>query len=173
MDSAGGDQTDVKVGEADGDQTRPGQEHVSFIQKGEAAPGRETGFAEGGARKTIKLTASEVAERVTRKSVEREHDDVHAHDDRAEADTKVAIPVVGDDGVVPEEDKEQNRKIKEITVNVLKDKGKPSFAPVFSFRGLPDRASRRIEKKSAVIRFAVVVARGTKTEWSPEDEQRG
>jgi len=171
VDGAAGDQTDIKVREADGDQTGPGQKHVAIIQKADAAPGGETGFAEGGARETVEFSTSEMAERVAGKRVQREHDDVDAHDQSAQAYTEMAAEIVGEHGVVPEKPKKYERQIEKIAVNVLEDKGKRRFALVAASGRLADGTSRWIEKKRAVIRFAVVVARGAKPEGSGEDEQ--
>lgn len=173
MDGAAGDHTDVKVREADGDETRPGQKHVAIVQEADAAPGGETGFAEGGAGETVEFSSGEMAEGVAGKRVQREHDDVDAHDQSAEADSEMAIEIVGEDGVVPEKSKEHEREVEEIPVKILEDKRKSRFALVVAFGRLTDGASGRIEKKCAVVGFAVVVAGCAKTKRSSKDEQRG
>ncbi len=77
-------------------------------------------------------------------------------------------------GVVPEEAEKNNREIKKVAMNVLQDKWKRSFATiVFANGGFANGAGRRIEKKGAVVGFAVVVAGGAKAERRAENEDGG
>src|ERR1700676_2707834 len=173
MDSPAAHQAYVKVGKANGNQTRPGQKHVAVIQEADATPSGETGFAEGGARETVKFSACEMAEGVAGKGIQREHDDVDAHDESAKADTEMAVEIVSEHGVIPEKPKKYKRKIEKIPVNILQDERKCRFALVFPFGRLADGASRRIEKKCPVISLPIVVAGGAKTQRACKNEQRG
>src|SRR4029077_3605440 len=141
--------------------------------KGDGAPGGETGFVERGAGETVEFSACEMAEGVAGKRIQREHDDVDAHDQSAEADSEMAIEIVGERGVVPEKSKEHEREVEEIPVKILEDKRKSRFALVAAFGRFTDGASGRIEKKRAIVGFAVVVAGCAKTKRSSQDEQRG
>src|SRR5438270_2169835 len=58
-------------------------------------------------------------------------------------------------------------------MRVLQDEGKLSFAQVAAPGFFRDCAARGIEKKGAIIGFAIVVASNTKTERAPQNQQRG
>src|SRR5450432_2797888 len=58
-------------------------------------------------------------------------------------------------------------------MHILQDKRKRGLAAIFAFGGLAHGAGRRIEKKSAIVRFAVVVAGGAKPERAGEHQQSG
>src|SRR5580693_3888885 len=171
MYSAAGHQAHVKVGRADGDQATPGQKHVALVEKGDAAPDSVAGLAESGAREAIEFASGKVAKRMAGKRVEREQDDVCGQDKCADADAKVAVEVEGDDGVVPEKQDEHDRQVKKIAVNILQDKRKLRFPLILAIGRFTHSACRRIEKKRAVVSFAVVIARSAKPERSREDEQ--
>src|SRR5579862_9629975 len=124
MDSAAGHHADVKVREADGDEARPGQGHVAIVQKADAAPSGEAGLAKRGAGEAIEFSASEMAERVARKRIQREHDDVDGHHQGADADAEMTVEIVGEHDVIPEKTKEHEREIEKVAVNVLQDERK-------------------------------------------------
>src|SRR5208282_1362587 len=172
MNCAAGHQPDIKIGRTDRDQAAPGEEHVALVEKTEAAPGGKSGFAEGGAGEAVEFASRKVTQRVARKRVEREQNHIRSQNQSADSNPKMAVEIEGLDSVMPEKQDEHDREVKEIAMNVLQDKGKPGLALILAFGRLADRASRRIEKKSPVIRFSVVVAGGTKTERPGEDQQR-
>src|SRR6266704_2567690 len=138
MDRAAGHHAHVKVGETDGDETRPGEQHVALVQKGYATPSGKARAAEGRARKAIQLSASEMAQRVTGESVEGEQGHVQRQDDRTDTHSKVTIKKERAEGIVPEKDEEQNREVEEIAVNILEDKRKRGFATIVAARRLTD-----------------------------------
>ncbi len=68
----------------------------------------------------------------------------------------------------------ENCEIEKVAMNVLQDEGKTRFRhDSFAQAGFAYGASGRIEKKSAVVGFAVVVAGGAETEGRAEDQQGG
>src|SRR5438876_9936715 len=161
LENAGGEHPDVEIGEADGDEAGPGEDHVTFIEQAKKAPGRVARNAERGAGKTIELSADDMTKRVTGKGVGGEENDVDEHDECAEADTEFAAEEEGFGGVVPEEAEKNNREIEEVAMNVLQDERERRFtAIVFADRRFADSAGGRIKKKGAIVSFAVVVARG-------------
>src|SRR5882757_7626581 len=174
LESAGSEHPDVKIGEADGDEAGPGKNHVTFIEQAKKAPRGVARNAERGAGEAVELSADDVTKRVAGKSVESEEADVDEHDECAEADTEFAAEEEGFGGVVPEEAEKNNREIEEVAMNILQDERERRFAAiVFANGGFADGAGRRIEKKGAIVGFAVVVAGGAKAERSAENEKRG
>src|SRR5580658_1075242 len=111
-------------------------------------------------------------QRVAGKRVEREQDDVRGQDQTAKPDAKVAVEVEGHDSVVPKKQDEHNCEVEKIAVNILQDERKFRFAPIFAIGRFTDGARRRIEKKRAVVSFAVVIAGSAKPERARENEQR-
>ena len=75
-------------------------------------------------------------------------------------------------GVMPKEGDEEDRKIKKVAMDVLKDKGKRRLAAILAVRRFPDRAGRGIEEKRAVVGFAVVVARSAKAQRAGKNQER-
>src|SRR5260221_1989954 len=174
LENAGSEHPDVEIGEADGDEAGPGEDHVTFIEQAKETPCRVARNAERGAGETIELSADDVTKRVAGERVEREEADIQEHDYCAEADAEFAAEEEGFYGVVPEEAEKNNREIKKVAMNVLQDKWKRSFATiVFANGGFANGAGRRIEKKGAVVGFAVVVAGGAKAERRAENEDGG
>src|SRR6266436_8168360 len=106
------------------------------------------------------------------KSVERKKNDVESEDEGADADAEGAIEEEGANGVVPEKNDEQNRKVEEIAMDILEDKRKCCFAAIVAARGFADGAGGRVQEKRAVVGFAVVVARGAKAQRANKNEQR-
>ena len=59
-------------------------------------------------------------------------------------------------------------------MNVLKDEGKAALPRVILAKaGFTDGASGRIEKKGAIVSFAVVVASGAKTKRRAKNQDSG
>src|SRR5882724_11711757 len=174
LESAGSEHPDVEIGEADGDEAGPGKDHVTFVEQAKEAPCGVARNAERGARETIELSADDVTKRVTGKSVGGEENDVDEHDECAEADAEFAAEEEGFGGVVPEEAEKNNREIEEVAMNILQDERERRFAAiVFANGGFANGAGGRIEKKGAVVGFAVVVAGGAKAERSTENKDCG
>ena len=174
LENAGSEHPDVEIGEADGDEAGPGEDHVTFIEQAKEAPCRVARNAERSARETIELSADDVTKRVAGESVESEEADVDEHDECAEADVECAVEIESFDGVVPEEAEKKDGEIKKIAMNVLQDKRERRFAAiVFANGGFANGAGRRIEKEGAVVGFAVVVACGAKAERGAENEDGG
>ena len=173
LESAGSKQADIEIGGAHGDEAGPGENHVSFVKQAEKTPCGVTRHAESGAGETVELAADDVAQGVARKSVGGEEADVDEHDDRTEADAEFAVEYECLYGVVPEKTDKEDGEIEKVTMDVLQDEGKTSFAAIiFAESGLSYGAGGRVEKKGAVVGFAVVIAGGAKAERCAEDENR-
>jgi hypothetical protein len=174
LKNAGSEHPDVEVGEADRDEAGPGEDHVALVEKAKKAPSGVARRAEGGAGETIEFAANDMPQRVAGEGVSREKDDVHEHDQSAKADAEFATEIEGSEDVIPEKTQENDGEIEKITMNILQDEGKRSFATiVFADRRLADGAGRWIEKEGAIVGFAIVIAGGAKTERRAEDEEGG
>ena len=170
MDCATGHHTYIEISEADGKETAPGKEHVVLVQKSGEAPDSEARAAEGRAREAIELASGKVTQRVAGKRVERKEGDVKSEDQCAYAHTKAAVEEKRTEGVVPEKRNKENGKIEEVAMEVLKDEGKSCFAAIIPARGFTHGAGRRIEKKRAIVGFAVVVACGAKAQRANKNQ---
>src|SRR5262249_37801866 len=147
---------------------------MAFVEDSQKTPRGVARRAECRTRETIEFAADDVAKGVAGKSVKSEKDNVHEHDERAEADAKFAVETEGFNNVVPEEAQKKNGEIKKVAVNVLKDEGKATLARiVLAVVGFADSAGGRIEKKGAVVSFAVVVARCAETQRPAENQNGG
>ena len=144
-----------------------------FVQETETAPSFKTGAAECRARKTIKFAAGKMTQRVAGKGVEGKKNDVDRQDERADADAEMSAEEERPNGVMPKKRNEENRKIKEVAMNVLQDEGKRRLAAIIAVRRFPDRASGGVEEKRAVVGFAVLVARSAKTQRAGENQESG
>src|SRR5260370_21040908 len=151
MDRAAGHHAHVKVGETDGDETGPGEQHVALVQEGYATPGTETGKAERRAREAMQLSASEMPQRVAGESVEGEQGHVQRQDDRTDTHSETTSKKERAEGILPKKNEEQNREVEEIAVNILEDKRKRGFATIVAARRLTHRAGGGGEKKNAGI----------------------
>lgn len=172
MNGAGGEQADVEIGEAHGEEAAPGEEHVALVQKSGETPDGETGAAERGAREAIEFASGEMAEGVAGKGVERKERDVDGEDQRANANAEPAVEEEGADGVVPEKTNKEDGNIEKITVKILQDERKLRFATVFAAGRFTHGASGRVQKKRAVVGFAVIVASSAKSEWASKNQER-
>src|SRR5277367_14621 len=110
-----------------------------------------------------------MAERVAGEGVEREHDDVEAHDEGADADAEVAVEIIGEDDVVPEEGQEDESDVEKIAVKILQDEWELCLALVFAIGGLGDGAGGWIQEEGAIVGFAIVIAGGAETKRASED----
>lgn len=112
-----------------------------------------------------------MTQRVTAKCVATEQDDVHCQHNRSNADAEM-LPArgVGEPDrfphVVRQDQNEEQRKVKEIAMDVLHDERKGIFTQIFLAR-LAHRASRRVSPKSFVISASVVVTGKPKTRGRP------
>src|SRR5882724_3577113 len=141
LENAGSEHPDVEIGEADGDQAGPGEEHVALVEEAKKAPAGMARRSEGGAGETIEFAADDVAKRVAGEGVSREKNDVDEHDQSAEADAEFAAEEEGLYGVVPKKADEDDAEIEKIAMNILQDEGKRSFAAiVLANRRLADSA---------------------------------
>ena len=126
---SGRNQADIEIGEADGEEADPREEHVAFVQKLKPTPGSVACGAEGGARKTVELSAGQVAQRVAGESVEGEQGDVDEQNERADADAK---SVRGEeeslDGVMPKKREKNDGEIKEVAMEILQNEREMRFA---------------------------------------------
>src|SRR5580658_1058849 len=111
----------------------------------------------GGAGKKVELSPHDVAERVAGQSVSRKQDYVEQEHERADAHSDSPVKKEGAKRVAPEEDEEDESDIEKVAMEVLKNEGKFRFTPI-AVSAFTNGACRRVEKKSPVIRLAVVVA---------------
>jgi hypothetical protein len=90
-----------------------------FIEKTGASPGGMTGLAKRHTGKAVNLPTDNVPQRMTGDRVKREQYYVDKQDERATTYAKAAIEPERTDGVVPENNQEDERYVKEITMEVL------------------------------------------------------
>src|SRR5438046_9329650 len=84
---------------------------------------------------------------MARQQIEREQNNVSQKDQRAHTDEEMAFKPEGANGVIPEEEKEDDRPVQEITVDILENEREPGLAAVILVGALAHRAGRRIEKE--------------------------
>src|SRR5678815_2039122 len=77
-----GAETDVKIGEADGEQAQPGEELMLVVERARARVGH---VARTVLRHLVVRTTNQVPHRVTPERVGTEQNDVHGQDDRPDA----------------------------------------------------------------------------------------
>src|SRR2546428_2553208 len=147
-----------------------------LIEKRNALPravARTTGRNAG---KTIDVPADDVSQRMARQRVAGQQDDVRQQHQRADTYAKVSshgrVKPKSRNRVVPENHQEDDGNIEKVAMQILQNKGKPCFASVTSARRLADRTGRRIEKKRAIVSFAIVITRRPKAERRPENQDR-
>ena len=73
-------------------------------------------------------------------------------------------------GVIPEKAEKQNREVEKIAMQVLQNERKRRLAAILAARRLADRAGGWIEKKRAVVGFAIVITSRAKTERAAENQ---
>src|ERR1700722_6831806 len=110
---------------------------------------------------------------MARQGVNGKQDDVEQKNQAAHANAKLPVEEKTFDRVVPQKNQENNREIKKIAVHILQNKRKRRFAAIFAAGGLAHGARGRIEKKCAIVRFAVVVAGGAKSQRPRQHQKRG
>src|SRR5580658_8387428 len=109
MDGAAGHQAHVEISGADRNQAAPSQKHVPLIEKTDSTPSCVARLPESGARKAIEFAPGKVAQRMARKSVQREQNDVRGQDESAQADAEMAVEVKGLNHVMPQKENEYDR----------------------------------------------------------------
>src|ERR1700694_3110228 len=107
---------------------------------------------------------------MARQRVEGKQDHVEQQNQAANADTKVSVEEKSIDGIVPQESQKYNREIQKVAVHILQNEREGRLPAIFSFGRFSHRARRGIEEKCAVIRFAVVIAGGAKSQWARENQ---
>src|SRR6266481_8361298 len=104
--------------------------------------------------------------------VERQQRDVDGQHQRSHSDEKAPFKPESDNGVIPEKAKNNNRRVKEIAMNVLQNKREPRFATIVPASAFAHGAGRRVKKKCPIVRLAVVVAGGAEAKRKNQDQQR-
>lgn len=167
---AGRHETDVQIGEANGNHAHPGPKHVVFVEAGDPTPSGVVHGTECGAGEAVELASGEMAERVARESVDAEQDDVEEHNERADADAEVALEDEGAYRVVPKEGDEKDCDVEKVAVKILENERKARLAAIFAIARFANGATGRIGEKCAIVGFAVVVARHTETERAGQNQ---
>src|SRR5579872_7571512 len=142
-----------------------------LIERSDAPPKAEARSAELRARIAIQVPADHVAARMAGERVGCQQRRVNQQDERAHSRAQVPVPYESAKSIAPQRNQKHKRQIEEVPVNVLEDQRKFCFATIAA-SWLADSAGRRIEEKSPVIRFAVVVARGAKSQRTAQDQHR-
>ena len=116
--------------------------------------------------------AGDVPARVARERVRPDRHHVDQHDDRAEPDAEVAVrPAERLRDVVGEQDRDRDRQVKEVAVQVLHDQREPGLASVGRVR-LAHRARGRRPPERPVIGAPVVVAGQPEAEHEHQRHER-
>src|SRR5205823_4658320 len=100
--------------------------------------------------------------------------DIRQHDQTAESNAEFRLMQPPDKGkglecVTPQKQNEDNCQIQKVAVNILQNERKGGFTFVVAFAAFINSAGRWIEKKSAVVGFAIVVAGGSKSQRSRQN----
>src|ERR1700688_3821236 len=114
-----------------------------------------------------------MAERMARQRVNGKQDNVEQQNQAADANAKLSVEEKTLDRVMPQKNQEKNREIKKIAMHILQNKWKRRFAAIFAVGRLPHGARRRIEKKCAIVSFAIVITSGAKSERTCQHQKRG
>ena len=127
--------------------------------------------------KSVHDTTDQMSQRMTAQRVTAEQDHVHAKHDRSNTDTKVpvfALNIVikpkSTPGVVGQKAKEDQGKVKKVTVNVLNDQGKRVFAEITLAR-FAYGTGGRVSPKSLVVGTAIVVTGHSKAGRKGQNQQ--
>src|ERR1700759_4028645 len=102
-------------------------------------------------------------QRMARQRICREQDDVDEHHEGSDAHSELSVPPECVVDVLPQKRDEDDGEIERVAVEILKDERKFRLATVGALR-FPNGTRGRICEKSAIIRFAVVVTGGAKTQ---------
>src|SRR5207249_9453651 len=119
----------IQVGQADGNKTGPGEQHVALVQTAQPLPGLVARRAESGAVEAVELSAGQVAQRVTGERVKAKQNHVNEQNQRAHTDSYGAIEEEGANGVTPEKSEENHRDIEKTATQLLHNEHKPRLPP--------------------------------------------
>src|ERR1039457_5204021 len=165
--------SDVYIGEADPEKAQPRPEHMATVQAAHA------GITLGARRLPgdfIHETANQMPQRMAAEGVTREQNHVHDQNQRPDADAEMGRAVFREPHrlprVISEDENKQHRDIYEITVDILDDERKRTFAEK-RFTRLTDGAIDRIGPERLVIRAAIIVAGEPKTCRRPQNQEGG
>src|SRR5579872_1641938 len=120
-------------------------------------------------RKTINFAAKQMPHRMAGEKIQRQQDYVHQENQSPHTDAKSVREGESDDCIVPEKHEKNDRDIHKISMDILQYERESGLAGVVAL-ALRHRACRRIEKKSAVIGFSIVIASGAETERPAENQ---
>src|ERR1700722_13305821 len=96
--------------------------------------------------------------------VDGKQDNVDQQNQTADANAKLPVEEKAFDRIVPQENQKNNRQVKKIAMHILQNKWKGRFAAIFPIGRFTHGARGRIEKKCAIVSFAVVVTGGAKSQ---------
>ena len=82
------------------------------VQHVDPLPGCVLKLRESAAGETVEPSTGQVAKRMAAKRIQREENDIHQHDERANSDAKLSIEVEGNDRVITEKTEEYDADIK-------------------------------------------------------------
>src|SRR5439155_17883729 len=125
------------------------------------------------ARKAVQLAAQQMAQGMAREKVERQQNDIHQQYDGTDAHTKSVFEEEAVYRVIPEKRQEDDRQVHKVSMRILKNEGELSLATVAAPGLFRHSAARGIQKKGAVIGFAIVVAGHAETKRPCQDQERG
>src|ERR1700733_4682654 len=143
-----------------------------LVEYTDASPSGMARPAQGRAGEAIEFSADQMAQGMARKCVGRQQDNVHQHDQGANADSEFTVEIEREDRVIPEKGDEYHRDVKEVAVHILQDERKRCFTAIVPAPTLTHGARRRVQQKSAVNRFAVVIAGSAETQRPGENQYR-
>src|ERR1700676_3497166 len=110
---------------------------------------------------------------MARQRVDGKQSNVNQQNQAANTNAELPIEEKSFDRVMPQENQEKNREVKKIAMHILQDKWKGRFAAIFAVGRFANGTRGRIEKKCAVIGFAVVVTGGAKSQRTHQHQKRG
>ena len=122
--------------------------------------------------KTVSKSSNKVPQRMASESVATQQNHVDQQDQRAHADSEVAIKPKRFPHVVGKQNEENQREIKKIAMDILQNERKGAFAEIGLAR-FPHGAGWRVGPKSFVICAAVIVAGQTETAGRPQNQHCG
>src|SRR5215204_2341740 len=168
-DHAGGDQPDVQVGQGHEHQADPGQQHVAGVEGRHLAPHP---VADRGLGEAVEPAPAKVPAGMARQRVEGQEHGVDEQDHGPEADPPAVGEVEGAQRVPGQDDRERQRQVEEVAVDVLEDQGEAGLAGVAG-PGVGDGAGRRRPPERPVVGLAVVVTGQPEPERERQHQQGG
>src|SRR5882762_5234922 len=113
-----------------------------------------------------------MAERVAGQRINCQQAHVHQQNQSADAYSKSAIEDESAVRIVPKKAEEDDRRVEEVSVKVLKNERECGLAAILARAGLPDRTGGWIQKECAIVRFPIVVAGGPESQRPHQNQQR-